>query len=351
MLARVYRSTSSRRPTWRAIFSVGTDWGPQRGGHSHEHWALVEQVDLARPSRPLPFSADDALAALQSEGIFTYQVAASELQATQHQLLNDYRLRYTLPIFDETSKGFDILGTGTLFEHEGRSFIITADHLFRTDPDRADSPLIDMSLIHMPSEPRRPGEGLASMVLLGRHKLHHFVAEPNVDVVVMELLEPETIAILQKHWSFLPFSQAEDVAETDDRFVITGFMSHEAQYSAERNTVTQRMLNLETDLLYDIPKLNTLVPDYDLFLHFQTDGTTVDGAQRRVATLEGLSGGPIWAVRDVSETALWAPAKAMKIVAIQSGEARHAKNWARGFRWSAVLKILRRPELGFAIAP
>lgn len=351
MIAQIYRSTSPFRATLRAIFAKDTSWTDGRGGQPHENWTLIEQVDLERPARPLPFSADAALESVRSEGAFLYQVAPSDLHLNQHEALNEYRLRFTVPLLSETADGPDILGTGTLFTHEGRFFIVTADHVFRSKPGIAGSPLIDRSMVHVPREPRRVGEPMTGVAMLGRHALHHFTGSPDVDVVVVELLDPAIVADLRNGWEFLPFSQAEDVAETDDRFVITGFMHHGVRYNARRNTLSQQMLNLETDRLHYTPALRTLVPEFDVFLHFQNDGMTVDGVQRSVKTLVGLSGGPIWALREVADGDLWTPSMAMRIVAVQSGQDIQAKTWARGFRWSAVLRILRSAGMGFISPP
>jgi hypothetical protein len=79
--------------------------------------------------------------------------------------------------------------------------------------------------------------------------------------------------------------------------------------------------------------------------------TNVDGTQRTVTTLRGLSGGPIWAVRDIAKGELWMPSKAMKIVAIQSSEFQGQEKWSRGSRWYAIQQILRQPDVGLQNPP
>lgn len=349
MLAQIYRHTSPRRPTLRAVFAKDTAWGDARGGHAHESWMLESEVDLARPNRTLPFDAAKALAGVQRDGIFQFQVLASELLQTQHAQLNNYRLKFTLPIFTDPPGKFDLLGTGTLFEHEGRSFIVTADHIFRVDPNDPNSPLIDMTTVAVPVEPRAAGSGVAAIVTLGDHTVWRITPPVMLDVIVLELLDAEVIATLKRGWAFLPFSQAEPPRPDDDRFVITGFMQQGIK--VKDGVVSQAMLNLETDYLHYIPALSNLAPAYDLFFHLQADCATVDGSQRTLQTLKGVSGGPIWAVRDLAPTDLWHPSKAMKIVATQSAERASDVTWSRGFRWDAVLEILRQPKLGFGAPP
>ena len=351
MIAQIYQHKSTRRTTLRAVFSKETTWGPDRGGYSDREWALIEEVDLKQPGRALPFSPVEAAEALQNQGIYLFQVMASELEQAQHTLLNNYRLRFTLPLFSEPPNSFVLLGTGTLFEHEDRYFIVTADHIFRVDGDDPQSPLIDMTTVGVPTDPRPAGAGAASIVTLGNHCVYRLTPPVLIDVIVVELLDPRTIATLKAGWSFLPFSQAEDVSDTDDRFVITGFMGHGLKFDPSTNQVRQAMLNLETDYLHYTPQVKDPAPQFDLFFYLQSDMTNVDGTQRTVPTLKGLSGGPIWTVRDIGESQLWTPSKAMKIVAIQSSELQSQEKWSRGFRWSAVQQILRQPEVALQNPP
>jgi hypothetical protein len=337
--------------TLRAAFAKETTWGPDRADHNDQHWALIEEVNLDKPGRALPFSPAEAAEAVQAEGIFLFQVMASELEQAQHTLLNNYRLRFTLPLFSEPPRSFVLLGTGTLFEHEDRYFIVTADHIFRVNEDDPRSPLIDMTTVGVPTDPRPAGAGAASIVTLGNHHLYRLAPPVLIDVIVVELLDPQTIATLKAGWSFLPFSQAEDVVATDDRFVITGFMAQGLRFDKDTNRVGQALLNLETDYLHYTPQVVDPVPQFDMFFYLQAGMTNVDGTQRTVTTLKGLSGGPIWAVRDIAKNDLWIPSKAMKIVAIQSSELQSQEKWSRGFRWSAVQQILRQPDVGLQNPP
>ena len=351
MFAEIYKSTSPRRTTLRAVFEKGTSWGQDRNGQLQQDWELIDEVNLDQPDCKLPFSAAEAEAGVQSDGVFLFQVVASELEQAQHTLLNSYRLKFTLPIFSEPPKSLKLLGTGTLFKHEDRYFIVTADHIFREDEDDPNSPLIDMTTVGVPVEPRAAGTGAAAIKALGNHNVYRITRPVLIDVIVIELLEPEIIATLKAGWSFLPFAQAEDVDTADDRFVITGFMGQDLRFDDATNVVSQAMLNLETDYLHYTPAVKDPVPDFDLFFYLQADMTNVDGTRRTVTTLKGLSGGPIWVVRDIAKDDLWLPSKAMKIVAIQSSEFRGEEKWSRGFRWSAVKQILRQPEVGLQDPP
>ena len=106
-----------------------------------------------------------------------------------------------------------------------------------------------MTTVGVPVEPRRAGEGAAEIVTLGSHHVYRITLPVLIDVIVVELLDPKTISTLKAGWSFLSFAQAEDVATTDDRFVITGFMEQGLRFAPATNVVSQAMLNLGTDYL------------------------------------------------------------------------------------------------------
>ncbi|WP_189602167.1 hypothetical protein, partial [Mesorhizobium sp. M8A.F.Ca.ET.161.01.1.1] len=118
----------------------------------------------------------------------------------------------------------------------------------------------------------------------------------------------------------------------------------------DRKVLRQRMLNLETDFLFDEPTVKDPAPGYDLFFYLQPKGALVDGSgAREVTSLKGMSGGPIWAVRSVEEGKFWSAQIASKIVAVQSSEM--AGKWSRGVHWHAVTQILSQPEVSLSNPP
>lgn len=351
VIVQIYKHNSPKRKTFRAAFAKQTTWGPDRADHTAQNWDLIEEVDLAAPGRALPFSPEKAAEILLASGVFLFQDLTSEMDKYQHDLLNEYRLKFTIPLFYECGEAFHVLGTGTLFQQEDRYFIVTADHIFRFDEKNPESPLIDLASVGVPTDPRPAGAGAAEILKLGSHNIYQLPPPTLVDAIVVEIRDPAMIATLKKGWSFLPFSQAEDVGEDDDRFVITGFMFQNIDFNRETNIVSQSFLNLETDYLHFIPAVTAPVPQFDVFFYLQADVANVDGTQRKVTTLKGLSGGPIWAIRDIVQTDLWVPYKAMKIVAIQSAELQSEEKWSRGVRWSAVQQILRQPCVGLKNPP
>lgn len=349
MEAQIYASTSPLRPTLRAIFLKAADWGPERGGHLRENWSLESEVNLAAPGRMVPFTVDEARETVQSNGVFIYQVAASKLQQAEHDLLNGYRQKFTLPLLWDTGESAPlVLGSGTLFEHEGRCFLVTADHIFREDIDDASSPLIATEDVALPDAPRASGKAPpARLITLGRHTIFRLKPPVVADVIVIELLEVEVINALRAAWGFLPLSAVSDLGSDDERFVITGFLLQGAKW--KDGVVSQAMLNLETDRYHETPTVKAPADGLDLFLYLQRSATTVYGQARKIDSLRGLSGGPIWSLREIPRDGVWHPSKAMKVVAVQSSEMEG--KWARATDWKAVKAILSNIDVGFSRPP
>lgn len=298
-----------------------------------------------------PFDVSAAIEGLKTDGAFLYQVPANDLQKYQHGLLNAHRLKFTLPLIAEDARGRrTLLGTGTLFKHEGRCFLITADHILRRDENNSSSPLMRMEDVAVPDAPRSSAGGQpADLITLGSITSYRLPLPVSADVIVVELHDQVVIDTLSQGWAFMPLSETDALLPTDDRFVIAGFLGQGLRF--ENGVISQAMLNLETDYHHTVPSVKEPAPGLDLFFYLQRDCITVDGEPRRVDSLRGLSGGSIWALREVPSGDLWEPSKAMKIVAIQSTEFQHREQWARGVNWDAVRSILRSAQVGFVSPP
>lgn len=338
MEAQIYQSSLPRRSALWAVFAKAARWS-ERGGHQNANWTLHSEVDLSAPGRPLPFDPVEARQSITTNGAFTYldQPPPKRLETWEETLLNSFRLHAIVPLVRERGEGLEILGTGTLFTHEDRYFLVTADHIFRKDKDDNASALIDLRDVAVPS---RPGD--AVLITLGSHEIYRIAPPVRLDVIVLELRDPETTRTLKANWTFLPFGQVDE-PQPGERFVICGFPEEGATLS--NDVLRQRFLNLETDFLLADPAVKEPAPGYDLFFYLQREGLLSDGSRRRLGSLVGLSGGSIWAIRPPSEAELWTPSKVCRIIAVQSSEME--ETWSRGVHWRAVRQILGQPELGF----
>ena len=93
------------------------------------------------------------------------------------------------------------------------------------------------------------------------------------------------------------------------------------------------------------------VPQFDLFFYLQADMTNVDGKQRTVTTLRGLSGGPIRAVREIANGELWMPSENDEDRRDPKLRVQGQEKWSKGSCWSTIQQILRQPDIGLQDPP
>lgn len=330
MLVKIYRRQPPENSPQFAVVAVGTSWGDQRGGERHATWCLVAEADLDNPAADLPFDPEEARTAVSRDGIYQYvhQTLPTPVAASEALAIHAFMLTVTIPLLKEAGEGMAVLGTGTLFRHNDRYFIVTADHILRAKSD-SNSEFIDLKEVAFPSRPKD-----AQLFTLGEYTL--WCSKPVfADVAVLELHSAETIAKLKAGWGFLPFSQAGRFEE-HDRFIISGFLEETAYLTG--GVLRQSMMNLTTDLLDFTPEVDEPTPS-DRFLYLERAGTQFDGSAREIGSLCGVSGGPIWGF-SIPSVGFWDPSRALQIVAVQSAEME--RNWSRVMDWSAVRAILSR---------
>ena len=258
------------------------------------------------------------------------------IDAQKDAAIFSYAVEATVPLLAD---GPTILGTGTLFAHEDRHFIVTAAHILKVDHDDPESEDIDLAGIAVPD-----GRSQATIFTLGSFNVHRPAPPSRVDVVVLELLDPQSIATLKRGWQFLTFDVASS-ARTEARFILAGFPKAGATWDGKN--VGQNFLMLATDELLRIPELQDLDPSVDRFFHLEDEGELLDGSRRKIPELNGMSGASVWAYTEPS--GLWSPSAALRVVAVQCSYS--PMRWFRCVDWAAVRYILTKPELGFAVPP
>ena len=79
-------------------------------------------------------------------------------------------------------------------------------------------------------------------------------------------------------------------------------------------------------------------PDLDIFLHYDAEAEALDGSVVKTPDLPGFSGSAIWEYRDLVG-GLWSPAKAIKIVGIQTSWLDG--HYARGKAWAYAMHMIQ----------
>lgn len=258
------------------------------------------------------------------------------LDQQQDALVSRYVVEVTIPLLADGPK---VLGTGTLFTHEGRHFIVTAAHILKVDERNPASADIDLTGIAFPT-----GRTDATLLTLGSFDVLRPDPSSHVDVVVLELKDEDAIRHLNSGWRFLDFG-AVAAFPFNARFILSGFPLEGASWDGQ--SVGQNFLMLSTDALHYVPDVEHYEPLIDRFFHLEKEGELLDGSKRAIPRLQGLSGASLWAY--VEPSGLWSPSAALKVVAVQNS-ARHGE-WIRCADWEAVRHIFRKPEIGFVSPP
>lgn len=257
------------------------------------------------------------------------QVTRIEAEAIER-----FALHVTVPIFLEVGDSGGLLATGTLFKIDGRSFLVTARHVFDKLPD--------LTKLAYPENPLR-GDlyTFGSFTVLKPNEEH-------IDVAAVELKSPETIEILETNWQFLSLANVAAPSQVagDGAFFVSGYP--ESLTKNDAGWTKGKLVTAYTQRLSSAPveAIDPVIPQLDLFFDYSRDAMSVTGESIQTPKLPGVSGASIWELRPVS--GLWTPETATRIVGIQSAYV-HSK-YIRGKSWWAVAKVLEQADHGLAEA-
>lgn len=250
------------------------------------------------------------------------------------EAIEQFVLHVTVPIFLEVADSVRLLATGTLFQVGGRSFLITARHVF--------DKLTDLMKLAFPESPLHGRlYTLGSITVLSPSDEH-------IDVAVVELRSTEVIKRLEANWHFLSLANvaAPSRVTGGGTFLVSGYP--ESLTNNEAGCTRSKLVTAYTQRLASVPAeaKQPVIPELDLFFDYSRDAISVMGKPIETPELLGVSGASIWELRPVS--GVWAPGTATRVVAIQSAYI-HSK-YIRGKSWLAVAKVLEQADHCMAAA-
>lgn len=128
-----------------------------------------------------------------------------------------FTVSVTIPLLYEGDGSTFLRGTGTLFEIDGRPFVVTARHLFDKDDDEAEAP--DPTRFAFPEHPFKGG-----LHTFGDFGLFR-PTEKHIDIAVMELRCAATITKLRSSWQFLSLANVASPSRVteDGAFFLAGY--------------------------------------------------------------------------------------------------------------------------------
>lgn len=236
----------------------------------------------------------------------------------------------TLPILFEVGTDLvDQIGTGTLFDHEGRLLIITARHLFDN---------------RNPKDLVIPSSNTTQLDGIGPYHLYR-ADVPVIDLAIIELKHPPAIERARASWSALSLDNIGTASPTG-HFVMTGYPSVRSKRVG--GMLGSTLLSLHTARLEEVPAQAELPvhANLDLFFHYEATGEPVAGDTMDVPALPGCSGASVWEYREPKNMLFWTPGRCLKVVGVQSGY-KPSAGYFRAKSWQYVHSMLQRltPEV------
>ena len=252
-----------------------------------------------------------------------------QLSSNEATAIERFALNATMPILIDVGGTTHLQATGTLFEIEGRVFVVTARHIFDDVPD--------LTTLAYPENPVKGG-----LYTLGSFEVLK-PKEEHIDVAAIELKTPETISNLRAAWQFLSIKNvAPASSETEDgTFFLSGYPVSLAQSS--HSWVKGAFVTAYTQRLPTVPKeaKAPVSPELDIFFEYGHEATSLSGQAVKTPKLPGTSGASVWKLMPVINK-VWTPEAATRVVGIQS--TYFHSNYFRAKNWWAVAKVLEMAD-------
>lgn len=226
----------------------------------------------------------------------------------------------------------DQVGTGTLFEVDGRLLLITAGHIFdRIKPE-------DLVI---------PSTKTTALQGIGPYNLYR-PDNDEIDLAIVELKHPPSIEQARDGWRVLTLAMVAEPS-ADGHFILTG-------YPSERSTrrgglLGGSLLALHTERLPEPPPgaKKPAAGDFDLFFKYGPEAEALNGSKVAVPKLPGCSGAPVWEYVEPAGMRFWSVEQCLRVVGVQSSYI-DKKGFFRVKRWGYVRamidKLLRGDPIG-----
>lgn len=257
-----------------------------------------------------------------------------DLNEIESAIVHRFVVSVTIPILHELGDTAALLATGTLFKIAGRSFVITARHVFD-----------DVSDLRLLSYPENTLKG--SLYTFGAMTIHR-PKEEHIDVAVIELHDPATVDRLDAGWQFLCLENVGLPSENlgNGSVFVAGYPH--ALTSEKDGWTTGRFLTAFTQRIPEAPDgaLKPICADVDLFFDYGHEAQSLAGESITTPQLQGVSGGSIWELVQPTST-VWSPDQNVRVIGVQSSF-RHS-DFIRAKNWWAVAKVLESVDEGLAV--
>jgi hypothetical protein len=247
----------------------------------------------------------------------------------EKRAIHDFFISVTLPVLIQEANQFGIAATGTLFKIAGRHFLVTAAHTYETyHPDTW----------HFPSHPRKGAihtMGLAEYIQPGSNT-------DALDIAVVELKDPESIATLEKNWRFLTLDNIWLPDYSADAVLVAGYPSARTKF--EKDNLHAKIFILRQKYRMETPESalrHGLTKGVDFFIDYQDAVNEYTGEKVSAVSIKGMSGCSVWAYRKRGwvTRGFWSAEVPLKVIGIQSAQGEGG--YLRAKSWGAVVRLLQ----------
>lgn len=254
----------------------------------------------------------------------------------KHEAIKGLTFRSAIPLLEETDGKAGLLGTGCLFEIDGRVFLISAAHVVGRLTDRKTAERVGI---------RARYEG-GSVMTIVRGQVSAAMDDA-IDVAVVELLDADLIETLRQGWVFLRLDNIAAYRRTHDCYYVVGYPS-ELSRKNEAAVVGQPIGMIVS--AHEGPTLKKATPaptGDDLLLEFPDEIYEGREALDRVPDPHGMSGSAVWAVMPESSTgSVWSPESQFGLAGIiVSG--KHEK-YLRARQWHLIYRVFEHVDAAIA---
>jgi len=162
------------------------------------------------------------------------------------------------------------------------------------------------------------------------------------DIALIELKDPDSIAMLEKNWRFLTLDNVWLPDYSAEAVLVAGYPSERAQY--QEQNLHARIFIVRQKYLAETPQgalAHGLTKGVDFFIDYQDAINEYTGEIISKVSVKGLSGCSVWAYRKRGwiTRAFWSPDVPLKVIGIQSSEKQG--DYLRAKSWGAIVRLLQ----------
>ncbi len=259
----------------------------------------------------------------------------------KNKAITEYVEKVIIPIiFDYTDNNGNrtagTYGTGTLFQFNEKSYLITAGHVIK-DIDKI------KEFIGIPL-----GRVNAQVYTFGGCRFH-YPSDPKIrekyDVGIVELTD-DIVQELIKRYCFLSYGNVSKV-HYDRDFYISGYPFSYSKLDNQQDRIIGKPFRFmsmpkrpeSSDFKYYDPSAHILIKYSDVHYANGIEQNKEVAPQK----LGGISGCSVWNYIDETE-GVWTPEKCLKVIGIQS--TMKEENWLKAIKWGYVVSAFKEIDKG-----